>query len=143
MCEIMLSEAKYEDVFKNNRKKHEVAHADKGARKGRSARGQFFYYADRLKVDKIINDEHCMVLRIEDVFLIGVYSQHKADLKEKISTICGILEKIFKEETEPKIILAGDLNIKSEENNGADTEALEDILENYNMTIVSDKDIKT
>ena len=143
MCETLMTKGKFEDVLNNNKKILEVVHATKSQSKGRPTKGQLFYYADRFKAATKIKDEHCICLKLKNVYIIGVYLQHKLELDQKMSIICGILDKVYEEDPNPKILFSGDFNVKLEENNGADFRVLSDILENYSMSVISDIENKT
>ena len=139
--ETMVSEDKFEinNELITKSKIIEVTQASRNSRRGRPAKGQMFYHAKRFNGSCCYKDEDSIVIKMEDVFIVGVYLQFGLELDDKISIICGILDKIYEICHNPKIVLGGDFNIKSSENDGADIEALEEVLEEYNVMLQSDK----
>ena len=82
-----------------------------------------------------------MILQIKEFFFIGIYLKDTMELDGKTKIICDILNKIYDKSNEPKILLAGDFNIKPSENNSnGELEALEELLVDFNVTIKSDRD---
>ena len=77
--------------------------------------------------------------KVGNLFIVGLYLQYCMEFDDKVSYLCEILGKIYNERNDAKIIMGGDFNVKSQDNEGKDLESLEDILEEYNISIKSDR----
>lgn len=120
-----------------------MVHAGKELRAGRPERGQMLYHSNRFQGSTFWKDEHAIVIKISNMYFVAMYLKFCLDLDEKVGVICDVLDKIYEDCSDTLILLGGDLNIKSSVNQGAELEALEEILEEYNLSIKSDTKIPT
>ena len=89
LSETMVSEDKFgiNNELLTESKMIEVTHAYRNARRGRPAKEQMFYHAKRFNGTCCYKDEDCIVIQMDDVFMVGVYLQHGLELDDKISII--------------------------------------------------------
>ena len=143
LSETMKSKPKFINPMPNPHKSCHVVHAVKPAKRGRPERGQMMFIANRFSASVFHKDEHCIVIRMHEYFICGLYIRESFEYDEKVKVLCDILESIYKACSEPQILLAGDLNVNPSKNDNGELELMEEIMLEYNISIKSNRNIPT